>query len=59
MRKKIPEEKKRKTVSFSIDPRVYKMWENYCEENGIENYSEYIELLINEKIKNDNERKIN
>jgi hypothetical protein len=56
MRKKIPEEKKRKTVSFSIDPRVYEIWEKYCKDNNIENYSEYIEMMIKEKIKNDNDK---
>jgi len=28
------------------------MWKKYCEENGIENYSEYIEKIIIEKLKN-------
>jgi hypothetical protein len=51
MRLKVSKEKKRKTVSFSIDPRVYEIWEKYCEDNNIENYSEYIEMMIKEKIK--------
>ena len=51
MRKKIPDEEKRQTVSFTIDPRIYEMWIKYCEEHEIENYSEYIEKMINEKIK--------
>jgi hypothetical protein len=42
---------KRKTVSVSIDPRIYELWKKYCEENNIENYSEYIEKLIIEKLK--------
>ena len=50
MRKKISDEDKRKKVSFSIDPRVYEMWIKYCEENEIENYSEYIEKMVREKI---------
>jgi len=50
MRLKVSKEKKRKTVSFSIDPRVYEIWEKYCEDNNIENYSEYIEMIIKEKI---------
>lgn len=45
------EEDKKKTLSFSIDPRVYEMWVKYCEENGIENYSDYIEKMIIEKLK--------
>ena len=44
-------EDKRKTISFSIDPRIYEMWIKYCEENGIENYSNYIEKIIIEKTK--------
>ena len=51
MRRKISDEKKRKKVSFSIDPDVYKLWIKYCEENNIENYSEYIEKIIREKLK--------
>ena len=31
MRKKIPDDQKRKTVSFSMDPRVYELWQKYCE----------------------------
>lgn len=50
MRKKISEDKKRKKVSFTIDPRVYELWKKYCEENEIENYSEYIEKIIINKI---------
>ena len=45
------EEDKKKTISFSIDPRVYEMWVKYCEDNGIENYSSYIEKVIIEKTK--------
>jgi hypothetical protein len=52
MRRKISDDKKRKKVSFSIDPDVYELWVKYCSENGIENYSEYIEKLIVEKLKN-------
>jgi hypothetical protein len=40
---------KKKTISFSsfsVDPRVYEMWVKYCEENGIENYSSFIEKVI-------------
>jgi len=52
MRKKVPEEKKRKTVSIAINPEVYELWKKYCLENSIENYSEYIEKIIIDKIKN-------
>jgi len=50
MRKKIPEDKKRKKISFTIDPRVYEIWKKYCEDNDIENQSEYIEKMIKKKI---------
>lgn len=52
MRKKVDEEDKRKHVSFSIDPDVYELWKKYCEDNGIKNYSEYIEKIIVEKLNN-------
>lgn len=51
VRKTVPEDKKRKTVSVAINPEVYELWKKYCEENGIENYSEYIEKIITEKLK--------
>jgi hypothetical protein len=51
MRRKISDEKKRKKVSFSIDPDVYELWVKYCSDNGIENYSEHIEKIIKEKLK--------
>lgn len=50
MRKKVPDNMKRKKLSVSIDPEVYELWKQYCEENGIENYSEYIEKIIKEKL---------
>jgi len=48
-----PKEKKRKTISFAVDPRIYELWKKYCEENDIENYSEYIEKIILEKMRKD------
>lgn len=51
MRHKMSEDKKRKHVSFSIDPKVYEIWVKYCKDSGIENYSEYIEKIILDKIK--------
>jgi len=51
MRRKIPEELKKKPISFSIDPKLYELWIKYCEENEIENRSEYIEKMIREKLK--------
>jgi len=49
MRKKIPDEEKRKKISFTVDPRVYDIWKKYCEDNDIENQSEFIEKLIIKK----------
>jgi hypothetical protein len=51
MRKKLPEDEKRKKVSFTIDPKVFEVFERYCQENGIENYSSYIEKIIIENLK--------
>jgi len=51
MRKKILTELKRKKISVSIDPRVYEMWVKYCEKYEIENYSEYFEKMIIDKLK--------
>lgn len=45
MRRKISDDKKRKKVSFSIDPDVYELWKQYCDENEIENYSEILKIL--------------
>lgn len=55
MRNKINDDEKRKKVSFTIDPRVYEMWVKYCEDNDIDNYSEYIEMMIKEKINKKND----
>ena len=51
MRKKIPDDQKRKKISISMDPRVYELWQKYCEKYEIENYSEYFEKIIKEKLK--------
>lgn len=45
------EEDKKKTLSFSIYPRIYEIWFKYCEKNGIENYNDYIEKMITQKLK--------
>jgi hypothetical protein len=50
MRTKISEDKKRKKISISIDPRIYNLWVEYCNKNDIENYSDYIEKLINKNM---------
>ena len=51
VRKTVPEDKKRKTISVAIKPEVYELWKKYCIDNGIENYSEYIEKIIIDKLK--------
>ena len=51
--KKKKEEDKKKNLTFSIDPRIHDMWIRYCEENEIENYSEYIEMMIQKRIEKD------
>ncbi len=53
VRKTVPEEKKRKKLSVTVNPDVYELWVKYCSENGIENYSEYIEKIIISKINNE------
>jgi hypothetical protein len=50
MRKTVSENKKRKKLSVTINPEIYELWKQYCLDNNIENYSEYIEKLIKEKI---------
>lgn len=50
MRKTVSEDKKRKKISFTIDPEIYEMWKQYCSERGIVNYSSYIEMIIKEKL---------
>ena len=50
VRKTVPENKKRKKLSVTINPEIYELWKQYCLDNDIENYSEYIEKLIKEKI---------
>jgi hypothetical protein len=56
MRKKIPEDEKRKNLSFSLNPVVYKLYKKYCEDKGIENYSQHLEKLILKKLE-ENEQK--
>ena len=57
-RNKIPKEKRRIKIGGTIDPELYKLFEEYLIENEIYNKSQYIENLIkqdlikNNKIKN-------
>lgn len=50
MRRKLKPEQKRKTVSFTIDPKLYQDLDDYCAENDIYNYSVFIEKIIREKL---------
>lgn len=50
MRTKITEDKKRKNLTISIDPRVLEIWEKYCADNDIENVSAHIEKIIIKKL---------
>jgi len=47
-RPKKKEENKKKKISFTINPDVYDLWIKYCEENDIDNQSEFIEKIIKE-----------
>ena len=51
MRKKIPEEDKKKTVSVSLHPKLIDLLEKDIEDNNI-NKSQLIEGLIEEYLKN-------
>jgi hypothetical protein len=53
MRRKLPDDKKKKTISFCIDPKLYEILEKYCEENDINNYSAFMEKIIKEKLNKD------
>jgi hypothetical protein len=46
MRKKLPDDQKKRKVSFTIDPKIFQLFEKYCKENQIENHSSFIEKII-------------
>jgi hypothetical protein len=48
MRPRIPENDKRRKISFTIDPIVYYNYINYCKLHNIKNKSLFIENLLNE-----------
>jgi len=50
MRHRMKEEEKKKRITFTIDPRVLELFEEYCEMNGIEKRSEFIEKILIKKI---------
>jgi metal-responsive CopG/Arc/MetJ family transcriptional regulator len=51
MRKKIPEENKKKTINLTINPYLNDILDKHIKEKGI-NKSKFIEKLIEEKLKN-------
>ena len=52
MRKKVPDEEKRKTISVSIHPELVKLLEKYTKENDV-NKSQFIEELLKKYLDKD------
>lgn len=48
MRHKLPEEKKKKSFSLTIDEDLLDIFDNYLDNKNIKNKSKYIEKLIRE-----------
>ena len=48
MRHKLPEEKKKKSFSLTLDEELLQIFENYLDNNKVKNKSKYIESLIRE-----------
>jgi metal-responsive CopG/Arc/MetJ family transcriptional regulator len=46
MRHKLPEEKKKKSFSLTLDEELLDIFENYLDTNKVKNKSKYIENLI-------------
>jgi len=46
MRHKLPEEKKKKSFSLTLDEGLLDIFENYLDTNKVKNKSKYIENLI-------------
>jgi len=46
MRHKLPEEKKKKSFSLTLDEELLDIFENYLDTNKVKNKSKYIETLI-------------
>lgn len=46
MRHKLPEEKKKKSFSLTLDEELLQIFENYLDTNKVKNKSKYIENLI-------------
>jgi len=50
-RQKLPEEKKKRDISVSVDEKLSDLLEKYLKENEYKNRSKYIEKLIKEDLK--------
>lgn len=46
MRRKLPEEKKKKSFSLTLDGELLDIFDNYLDTNKVKNKSKYIENLI-------------
>ena len=46
MRHKLPEDKKKKSFSLTLDEELLNIFENYLDNNKVKNKSKYIESLI-------------
>lgn len=46
MRHKLPEDKKKKSFSLTLDEELLEIFENYLDTNKVKNKSKYIENLI-------------
>ena len=53
MRKKIPEDKKKKSITVTLNPYINDILEKHLNEIGL-NKSEFIENLLKDKLKNNN-----
>lgn len=46
MRHKLPEDKKKKSFSLTLDEELLNIFKNYLDSNKVKNKSKYIESLI-------------
>jgi hypothetical protein len=52
MRKKLTEEEKKKTISFTINPHINELLDKHLEEKGIKK-SKFIETILENELKKD------
>ena len=53
MRKKIPDDKKKKSITVTLNPHINVLLDKHIKEKGI-NKSKFIESLLEDKLKNNN-----